>query len=149
MKKLISMTVANIKHPFEDICELKAVKDGKRWMLAADGSVFFHEELELVDAYPGNMGIPCHPNPEEELMLFHVSGEYRLYDLNMKLVNSAPVSEMLEELFPMSEGINDYYDVWVDEAGMIDEDTWDHIVDMKVRDSDDYIRSDNGEWEMV
>ena len=106
MKKLIEMTIVEFE-TFEDICKVKAVKDGNKWMLANDNSVFFHEDLELVDATPDVMGIPSHKSPNDELSLFYVGGEYRLYNLNMELIDSAPVPEMIEGL---TGSVEYYYD---------------------------------------
>lgn len=95
MKKLIEFEAIDIDD-FSSAGKLKTIKDGKKYLLDATGGVMFHEDLELVDAIePDSMGVPCHEHPDSELSVFYVAGEYRLYNLNMELIDTAPSAEWL------------------------------------------------------
>ena len=75
------------KDEYEVLATVKCIKNGDKYLLANNNSVFFHEGLELTDAKYEQLEIPCHPDPESEMTLFKIGGEFRLCDLNMNVVD--------------------------------------------------------------
>lgn len=71
----------------KDFDMLYTIKDGDKYLLADDGSVFFTDKVNIHKYMDNTLEVPYFENPAEFLEVFEIDGKMAVCDANMNAVS--------------------------------------------------------------